>query len=33
MIWRDDRQVVDFGDSGKWYSDVPRVEVIVKAVG
>lgn len=33
VIWCDDSQVVDFGDSGKWYSDVPRVEVIVKAVG
>lgn len=27
VIWRDDSQVVDFGKSGKWYSDVPRVEI------
>ena len=27
--WRDDAQVVDVS-FGKWYSDVPRVEVIIK---
>lgn len=32
IIWRDDSQVVDFGNSGKWYSDVPRVEITVRAV-
>jgi Holliday junction resolvase RusA-like endonuclease len=32
VIWRDDSQVVDLADSGKWYSDVPRVEITVKAV-
>lgn len=30
IIWRDDSQVVDFGDSGKWYSDKPRVEVSIR---
>ena len=33
IIWRDDSQVVDFGDSGKWYSENPRVEVTLKRVG
>lgn len=32
IIWRDDSQVVDFGDSGKWYSQTPRVEVVVREV-
>ncbi len=32
VIWRDDSQVVDLADSGKWYSDVPRVEITVRAV-
>ena len=32
IIWRDDSQVVDFGDSGKWYSENPRVEIIVKYI-
>jgi Holliday junction resolvase RusA-like endonuclease len=32
VIWRDDSQVVDFDGCGKWYSDVPRVEIIVRAV-
>lgn len=32
VIWRDDSQVVDLGESGKWYSDVPRIEVLVRAV-
>lgn len=30
IIWRDDSQVVDFGDSGKWYAEVPRVEVEIR---
>jgi len=30
ILWRDDAQIVDFGDSGKWYSDRPRTEIIVK---
>lgn len=32
VIWRDDSQVVDLADSGKWYSDVPRVEITIRAV-
>lgn len=30
VVWRDDSQVVSFGHSGKWYSDVPRVEITVR---
>ena len=30
LIWRDDSQVVSFDGSGKWYSDVPRVEVTIR---
>lgn len=33
VIWGDDSQVVDFGGSGKWYSDVPRVEVEIREIG
>ena len=30
IIWKDDSQVVDFGKSSKWYSENPRVEVVIK---
>lgn len=30
IIWRDDSQVVDFGESGKWYSEAPRVEIRIR---
>lgn len=33
VIWRNDSQVVSYGDSGKWYSDVPRVEITIEEVG
>lgn len=32
VIWRDDSQVVELSECGKWYSDVPRVEVIIVEV-
>ena len=32
VIWLDDSQVVDFGDSGKWYDDNPRVEVEIEEI-
>ena len=32
IIWKDDSQVVDFGQTSKWYSDMPRVEVEVKVI-
>lgn len=32
VFWRDDSQVVGYGDTGKWYSDVPRVEITIMAL-
>lgn len=32
IVWRDDSQVVDFGESGKWYSENPRVEVVIREI-
>jgi Holliday junction resolvase RusA-like endonuclease len=32
VIWRDDAQVVSYGDTGKWYSEVPRVEITVMEI-
>ncbi len=32
IVWADDSQVVEYGPSGKWYSDQPRVEIWVKEV-
>lgn len=29
LIWVDDSQVVDYGATGKWYGDPPRIEVEV----
>ncbi len=33
VVWEDDSQVIDFGESSKWYSDRPRVEVTIRTVG
>lgn len=30
LVWTDDAQVVDFGESGKFYSDRPRLEISVR---
>ncbi|HEY3315198.1 MAG TPA: RusA family crossover junction endodeoxyribonuclease [Bacillota bacterium] len=32
IIWRDDSQVVDPGESGKWYGEPPRVEVVIRCL-
>jgi Holliday junction resolvase RusA-like endonuclease len=33
IIWADDSQVVGYDGSGKWYSETPRVEVIIQTIG
>lgn len=33
VILRDDSQVVSLDGSGKWYSETPRVEVIITEIG
>lgn len=30
VLLKNDSQVVDYGDSGKWYSDNPRIEITIK---
>lgn len=30
LVWQDDCQVVGFFDTGKWYSNRPRLEIIVR---
>lgn len=32
VVWRDDNQIVQV-NVGKWYSDEPRVELVVKELG
>ncbi|MNU11384.1 Endodeoxyribonuclease RusA [compost metagenome] len=32
ILLKNDSQVVDYGKSGKWYSDRPRIEVIVEEI-
>jgi len=32
VIYKDDSQIIDFGDSGKWYGDPPRVEISIRKV-
>ena len=33
ILLKNDSQVVDYGESGKWYSDTPRIEIILREVG
>ena len=32
VLLKNDSQVVEYGNCGKWYSDSPRIEVIVKVL-
>jgi len=32
IVWGDDSQVVEYGPSGKWYSDRPRVEIWIEEI-
>lgn len=32
ILLKNDSQVVDYGDSGKWYSETPRIEVEIREV-
>ncbi|MDR6555459.1 RusA family crossover junction endodeoxyribonuclease [Paenibacillus qinlingensis] len=32
ILVRNDSQVVDYGESGKWYSDDPRIEIVLEVV-
>ena len=32
IVWGDDSQVVEYGNSGKWYSDQPRVEILIEKI-
>lgn len=32
VIYENDSQIVSYGDSGKWYGDPPRVEVVIREV-
>lgn len=33
ILLKNDSQVVDYGKSGKWYSQVPRIEVSLRELG
>ncbi|OCT12614.1 hypothetical protein A8709_32915 [Paenibacillus pectinilyticus] len=33
ILLKNDSQVVDYGKSGKWYSDRPRIEIEVEEIG
>lgn len=32
ILLKNDSQVVDYGDSGKWYGEVPRIEITLREV-
>jgi Holliday junction resolvase RusA-like endonuclease len=32
VLLKNDSQVVDYGESGKWYSDNPRIEITIREV-
>jgi Holliday junction resolvase RusA-like endonuclease len=33
ILLKNDSQVIDYGQSGKWYGEVPRIEIEIKEVG
>lgn len=32
LVWKDDAQVVDLGESGKWYAEKPCLRIVVRLV-
>jgi Holliday junction resolvase RusA-like endonuclease len=32
ILLKNDSQVIDYGDSGKWYGEVPRIEITINLI-